>query len=91
MEGGHAIWKLIFKEANAWYPAMILKKERNGPDPSYNELYRAGRVAAVLYIILGIVIPVLLMFLSDYNSKMVGAATLQYIAGHRIWWVLIQA
>jgi len=62
-----------------------------GPDPSWKGLYRAGGVSALLYVVLGMIVPAVLLLTSHYDASMGGAATLQFIASNRSWWIIIQA
>jgi hypothetical protein len=52
------------------------------PDPSWRGLYRAGGVAAALYVVL-ILIPLVLLATTPQPPLSGGAATLQYIASHK--------
>lgn len=61
-----------------------------GPDPSWRSLYRAGGISAILYVILGIIVPGLLLIGSSYSRDMDGAALLQFIASNRTWWMIVQ-
>jgi len=61
-----------------------------GPDPSWRSLYRAGGISAILYVILGIIVPVLLLIGSSDSRDMNGAALLQFIASNRTWWMVVQ-
>jgi hypothetical protein len=61
-----------------------------GPDPSWKDLYRAGSVSVALYIVLGIIAPAVLFWTAGFNLNLNGTATLQYIASHRSWWIIVQ-
>jgi hypothetical protein len=52
------------------------------PDPSWRGLYRAGAVAAVLYVLL-IIIPIVLLIIAPQPPLTGGAAILEYIAAHK--------
>ena len=61
-----------------------------GPDPSWGGLYRAGGVSAVLFVVLTIVAIVLVVVAPPpLNSS--GATTLQYIASHKVLYIIEQA
>jgi len=45
-------------------------------DPSWKGLYRAGGVSALLYVVLGMIVPAVLLLTSHYDASMGGAATL---------------
>jgi Domain of unknown function (DUF4386) len=61
-----------------------------GPDPSWRGLYRAGGVSAVLFVVLTIVAIVLVVVAPPpLNSD--GATTLQYIASHKVLYIIEQA
>lgn len=53
-----------------------------GPDPSWRALYRAGGIAAMLYVLL-IIIPIGLLFIAPQPPLAGGAAVLEYIAAHK--------
>lgn len=52
------------------------------PDRSWDRLYRAGGIAAVLYVVL-IVVPLVLLTTAPQPPLVGGAAVLQYIAAHK--------
>src|SRR5436305_8847516 len=52
------------------------------PDPSWRGLYRAGGIAAALYVVL-IIVPLVLLNTMPQPPLSGGAATLQYIASHK--------
>lgn len=60
------------------------------PDLSWRGLYHAGGVAVVLYIVLGLIAPVVLLFAMPQQPSSGGAATLQYIASHRSGYIIEQ-
>ncbi len=51
-------------------------------DPSWSGLYRAGSVAAALFVVL-VIVPLVLIFTTPQPPISGGAATLQYIASHK--------
>jgi hypothetical protein len=57
------------------------------PDPSWRGLYRIGAVSAVLYVVL-ILLPLVLMFTTPQPPLAGGAATLQYIASHKLVYLM---
>jgi hypothetical protein len=57
------------------------------PDPSWRGLYRVGAVSAVLYVVL-IIIPLVLMFTTPQPPLAGGAATLEYIASHKLVYLI---
>ena len=60
------------------------------PDPSWRDLYRAGGVSALLFVVLTIVAIVLVVVAPPpLNSD--GATTLQYIASHKVLYIIEQA
>jgi hypothetical protein len=61
-----------------------------GPDPSWRGLYRAGGIAAVLYVILGVIVPAVLVFATQYDFEMQGAAFLEFIASHHLYFIALQ-
>ncbi|MEZ4501353.1 MAG: hypothetical protein R3C39_01870 [Dehalococcoidia bacterium] len=59
------------------------------PDPAWRGLYRAGAVAALLYVVFVLIVPTV-MFVDQYDRGMDGQRLLQYIAEHRGWWIALQ-
>src|SRR6266571_2632179 len=57
------------------------------PDPSWRGLYRVGAVSTVLYVVL-IIIPLVLMFTTPQPPLAGGAATLEYIASHKLVYLI---
>lgn len=60
-----------------------------GRDPAWRGLYRAGGVSAILYVLLGIIVPGALFLTVQYDN-MDGAALLEFIAANRTWWIAVQ-
>lgn len=60
------------------------------PDPSWRALYLAGGACALFYVVFGMLVPEGLFLTSPYDPNMSGAATLDYIASHQAWWILVQ-
>lgn len=60
------------------------------PDPTWRGLYRAGGVSAALYIVLGIIAPVVILMTMPQPPSSGGAATLQYIASNRLGYIFEQ-
>src|SRR5437762_10312591 len=59
------------------------------PDPSWSDLYRAGGVSAVLFVVLVLVALVLVVVAPPpLNSD--GATTLQYVASHKVLYIIEQ-
>lgn len=67
-----------------------LTKDTDYPDPTWKDLYKIGGISAILYVILGIIVPGLLLIGSSYSRDMDGVALLQFIASNRIWWLAVQ-
>jgi hypothetical protein len=61
-----------------------------GPDPSWRALYQVGGAAAWFYVVFGMLVPEGLFLTSPYDTSMNGASTLDYIASHQAWWILVQ-
>lgn len=57
------------------------------PDLSWRQLYRAGSIAAFLYIVL-IVVPIVLVFVAPLPPATGGVAVLQYIAAHKAIYII---
>lgn len=60
------------------------------PDPEWKSLYRWGSVAALLYLIMAIGIPMVLIVSVDYEFELSGVELLEFIAAHRAWWIAVQ-
>lgn len=61
-----------------------------GPDPSWRGLYRAGGISALLYILLGLVVPTTLVLVAQYDFHMDGETLLNFIVTNRVWWIAVQ-
>jgi uncharacterized membrane protein len=60
-----------------------------GPDPSWRGLYKAGGISGVLIGVL-VIISSVLLFTTPQAPNSGGAATLQYIASHRLVYIVEQ-
>ena len=62
------------------------------PDRTWRGLYQAGGISAALYIVLGIIVPVVILMTMPLPPSSGGVAILQFIAsnrlGYMIYWVL---
>ncbi len=70
---------------------MVSITRESAVDPTWRSLYRAGGISVAIYIILGMIVPAVLLLSSSYDAGMDGIATLEYIASHKSWWIIIQA
>jgi len=63
------------------------------PDPSWEGLYKAGGISAILYVILAVVVPFFMFIKHTELSGMVkGSDVLNYIATNgTTWWVVLQS
>jgi len=68
----------------------MASESKHLPDTSWKALYRLGSVAAVLYVVLAVLIPLVLVVSVDYDFELDGAALLEFIAEHRTWWITLQ-
>jgi hypothetical protein len=59
------------------------------PDPSWRSLYRAGGISAVLFVVL-ILAAIVLVVIAPPPLNAGGAATLQYIASHKVLYIVEQ-
>ncbi len=66
------------------------KMARISPDPSWQELYRAGGISGMVFVAL-IAVSLALEFTTPRQPETGGAATLQHIAAHRKIYILKQA
>jgi hypothetical protein len=60
------------------------------PDPSWRGLYRAGGVSAVLFVV-PILVAIVLYVVAPPPLNADGATTLQYVASHKVLYILEQA
>ncbi|GIK42943.1 MAG: hypothetical protein BroJett011_67760 [Chloroflexota bacterium] len=67
-----------------------VEKAVAGPDLSWRGLYRAGGVSAILYVVLSLIVPTVQVLTMQYDFKMDGPTLLQFIASHRLWWMILQ-
>lgn len=59
-------------------------------DPHALRLYRIGAVSVALFVLTGIVVPMGLLNSLDYDTELNGAALIEFIGGHRLWWIALQ-
>lgn len=59
-------------------------------DPSWHGAYRAGGISAIAYVVLGIVAPAFMFFAVGYPRTSSGPELLDFIAEHRVWWMVLQ-
>lgn len=64
--------------------------EATVPDPSWAGMYRAGGVSAILYILIGIVLPALMIAVWGYDFELQGGAFLAFIAANKLWFTVFQ-
>ena len=72
---------------------QLTDKTVAGVDPSWNGIYKAGGISAILYIVLALVVPtisVLMMGYFESTAEYGGLEFLRFIAANRFWWFLIQ-
>jgi hypothetical protein len=70
--------------------ANSVKLVVNDPDQSWRSLYTAGGVCAILYVVLAILVPAVMVWLTHYDFELKGSELLEFIAGHRAWWMFLQ-
>jgi hypothetical protein len=61
-----------------------------GLDLSWKGLYKAGGIAAFLYILFGLIVPTLLVDFMHYDMDLHGAAFLEFIGTHKVWFIALQ-
>ncbi len=61
--------------------------EEASADPSWRDLYRAGSISAILYIVL-IIVPLVLLFVAPLPPATGGVAILDYIAAHKAIYII---
>jgi hypothetical protein len=59
------------------------------PDASWRGLYRAGGISALLFVVI-VLIPIVLVVVAPPPLNLDGAATLQYIASHKLLYIIEQ-
>ncbi len=61
------------------------------PDPSWRGFYLAGGISALAYILVGLVVPFVLFTTTPMHALQISSAdTLAFIAGHRLWYFILQ-
>jgi hypothetical protein len=63
------------------------RENKDLPDPSWKSLYAAGSIAALLYLVM-IIVPLVLVFACPQPPSSGGAAVLQFIASHKITYLV---
>jgi hypothetical protein len=64
-----------------------------GVDPSWKDLYKAGGVSAILYIVLALAVPTVQVLAMGYFPQTAdygGLEFLRFIAANRSWWLILQ-
>jgi hypothetical protein len=64
--------------------------EAAAPDPSWAGMYRAGGISAILYILIGLVLPALMIAVWGYDFDMHGGEFLAFIAANKLWFTVFQ-
>jgi hypothetical protein len=59
------------------------------PDPSWRSLYRAGGISAVLFVV-SVLVAIVLIVIAPPPLSADGATTLQYIASHKVLYIIEQ-
>lgn len=59
-------------------------------DPVALKLCRIGAVSVVLFVLTGIVAPMILLNGIDYDTELDGLGLIEHIAEHRLWWIALQ-
>lgn len=60
------------------------------PEPQSLILYRIGAVSVLLFVATGIVAPMILLNSLDYDTELSGQDLIEFIGGHRLWWIALQ-
>ena len=66
------------------------ERSRTGPDPSWRGLYSIGGIAALLYVLLGLVVPAIMAALKSYDFYLDAPALLAFIASDPVWFTALQ-
>lgn len=59
-------------------------------DTSWRLFFRAGGISALLYVLLGIIVPFILVAAWSYDFHMDAEVLLKYIALHKVMWMTLQ-
>lgn len=70
--------------------ASEIRETEAAPDPSWRSLYRAGGVSAALFLAF-ILVAIVLVVVAPPPLNADGAATLQYVASHKVLYIIEQA
>jgi hypothetical protein len=60
------------------------------PDLSWRGIYRAGGIAAILYVVLSLAVPTLQVLVGRYDFSMDATTLLEFIGANRLWWMTLQ-
>lgn len=69
---------------------QFLEEALAGPDPSWKGFYRAGGIAAFLYVLLGLIVPTVMVDIVQYDFDLHGEAFLQFVGTHKSWFIALQ-
>ncbi|WP_421786586.1 hypothetical protein [Hyphobacterium sp.] len=58
--------------------------------PQSRRLYRIASISVVLFVIVGMLAPPLILTSVEYDTELPGRELLEFIAGHRSWWIWLQ-
>lgn len=73
---------------------ISITKDTNSPDPSWKDLYKAGGISAILYVIIAVIVPFFIYISNPKFSYIVNgtdiADILKLIASNKILWIVLQ-
>lgn len=58
--------------------------------PTSRRLYAIGAVSVVLFVLTGIIAPMLILNSIDYDTELAGRDLIEHIGAHRLWWIALQ-
>jgi hypothetical protein len=61
-----------------------------GSDTSWQGLYKAGGIAAFLYLLFGLIVPTIMVDLAQYDLDLHGPAFLEFVGTNKAWFMALQ-
>ena len=70
--------------------AVPMVRRAPRPDPAWRGLYRIGGISALLYVLLGLIVPAIMAALKSYDFYMDAAPLLAFVAANPVWFTSMQ-
>jgi hypothetical protein len=68
----------------------IAERSSAGLDPSWRGLYLIGGISALLYVLLGLIVPAIMAALKSYDFYMDAPTLLAFVAANPVWFTALQ-